>query len=548
MGSGQKTQRPENNMIEIRKYLFLAMPVIALGCGSADQTLVHDTASETEVEPSVLEETEIRKSSMYDAEFNAAASEFKVPAAVLKALAYSQTRYEMVTGEAEFEGQSARIGMMALTPEQLQLGATAAGVTVEAASTDVAAHIRAAAAYLGSIATAQNVTSTALQDWASVIGEYSGIEIAEAREAYVREEVFGAIVQGLGSVTDDLEASGQGLTEEDALASVGQGLAGPDYAASIWRPSPNTNARPSGTKVQLVVIHTCEGGYSGCWGWLANSRSGASAHYVVSTGTEISQLVREYNRAWHVGATYNPSYNGGVMSSLSGVSVNHFSIGIEHAGYASQKTFPATQMETSAKLVCNITRDHGIPRDRYHVVAHAKVQPYNRTDPGPNWPWTDYMYRINRACGTTTTTTTFSPIIIDSNNTKNNTARGYIKVSSNWDSSASTPGFYGTGYYFAGTLPVSDGAEFYFYLSANSTRTIDAWWVAGTNRSAGAPFVAFNAQGVKLGTKEVNQTINGGAWRTVGSFAFTKGWNKIVLSRWTGEEGKVVIADAVRVR
>ena len=59
---------------------------------------------------------------------------------------------------------------------------------------------------------------------------------------------------------------------------------GGDYPDAIWRASPNYSARPSGTagKVAMVIIHTCEGGYAGCWGWLRNSASGVSAHYVVS--------------------------------------------------------------------------------------------------------------------------------------------------------------------------------------------------------------------------------------------------------------------------
>ena len=110
-----------------------------------------------------------------------------------------------------------------------------------------------------------------------------------------------------------------------------------------------------------------------------------------------------------------------------------------------------------------------------------------------------------------------------------------------------TAGYYGSGYWFANTSPVSDAAEFSFYLSGAATRTVDAWWTSGTNRSATAPFIAFNAQGTKLGTVNVNQQANGGKWVQLGTYNFTAGWNKVVLSRWT-TEGKVVIADAVRIR
>ena len=120
-------------------------------------------------------------------------------------------------------------------------------------------------------------------------------------------------------------------------------------------------------------------------------------------------------------------------------------------------------------------------------------------------------------------------------------------MSANWTSSSSTAGYYGSGYWYATTKGVSDGATFSFYLAEGGTKTIEAWWTAGSNRSDKAPFVVFDASGTKLGTVHLNQRQNGSKWVPVGSFKFTKGWNKVVLSRWT-TEGSVVIADAIRVK
>jgi N-acetyl-anhydromuramyl-L-alanine amidase AmpD len=317
--------------------------------------------------------------------------------------------------------------------------------------------------------------------------------------------------------------------------------AGPDYAASIWRPSPNYNARPSTPGIKMIIIHTCEGSYSSCWSWLTNSASGVSAHYVVNeSGSEISQLVREVDRGWHVGATYSCSLNSNQECGLNGVSVNHFSVGIEHGGYASQTSFPAGQIDASAKLSCDIARDRSIPRDSYHIVAHGRLQPATRTDPGPNWPWSSYLSKINSYCGS-------SAITIDSNQANNDTSKGYIEVSANWASSSNVAGYYGSGYYAASTAAVSDPATFWFYLPAAGTKTIDAWWTAATDRSTTAPFIIWNSSGTKLATVNVNQQLNGGKWNTLGSWSFPAGWNKVQLSRWT-TSGYYVIADAVRVR
>ncbi|HEX2094790.1 MAG TPA: M12 family metallopeptidase [Longimicrobiaceae bacterium] len=140
-----------------------------------------------------------------------------------------------------------------------------------------------------------------------------------------------------------------------------------------------------------------------------------------------------------------------------------------------------------------------------------------------------------------------SAIIVDSNNANNNTSQGYIEVSANWISTSATAGYYGTGYYYASTQAVSDPAVFWFYLPSAGTRTVDAWWTTGTNRSTTAPFVAYNASGTEVGRVSVNQQVNGGKWNALGTWSFSAGWNRVVLSRWT-TSGYVVIADAVRVR
>jgi hypothetical protein len=137
-------------------------------------------------------------------------------------------------------------------------------------------------------------------------------------------------------------------------------------------------------------------------------------------------------------------------------------------------------------------------------------------------------------------------IIVDSNTANTDAAAARYEVSANW-SVGSSAGFYGTGYNFAATQAVSDAATFWFYLPAAGTRTIDGWWVAGTNRSTTAPFIAFNAAGTEVGRAAANQQINGARWVALGTYSFSAGWNKVQLSRWT-TAGYVVIADAIRVR
>lgn len=487
-----------------------------------------------------------------DTVFARAAAEYAVPAPILEAIAYTETRWEMVEGHEEFEGMAPAFGVMALRGENLREGARLAGVTVPEAQADPAANVRAAAALLRSWADETGEPRADLGAWADLVIRYSGIEVPEAQAEYAEDGVYGVL--RTGAEVTGLEGRVIGRVE---AAPVGAELRGvpdvpetrsmsADYGPAVWRPSPNYNSRPSGTSPGMVIIHTCEGSYSSCWSWLTNSSAGVSAHYVVNeTGSEISQLVRESKRAWHIGATYDCANNSNTECWRNGQSSNHFTIGIEHGGYASQSSFNTGMIQASAELSCDISEDWSIPRDRYHFVGHGQLQPYNRTDPGANWPWTDYMNRINAACGSGGGGGG-STIIVDSNNSLNDTNVGYVQTSSNWTASSHSTD-YNTGYWWAQTASVSDGATFWFYLPSAATKTVDAWWVAGTNRSSSAPFILYNASGTQLATKYVSQKSGGGQWNTLGTYSFTAGWNRVVLSRWTGASG-VVIADAVRIR
>ena len=494
----------------------------------------------------------------FDREFQAAGAEFDVPAAVLKAIAWTETRYSMVVGEEEHPGHPAAFGVMALSGARLEDGARLANVSVDDAKLVPLANVRAAAALLSSWANEAAIARGEVASWEPVVARYSAIELDTARTQYVRDNVFTAMKKGLGAVSVD--TSVYKLFPSEEYGPMNELLAaGPDYPGSIWRASGNYNSR-GGTKVGMVIIHTCEGGYSGCWSWLTNPNAQASAHYVVrEDGMEITQLVSEANRAWHIAASYNCNNNGGVDCNRNGTSSNNFTVGIEHGGYASQKSFPAGQIEASAKLVCDISKDHAIPRDRFHIVGHGKLQPYDRTDPGPNWPWAQYITRIDEICGTPPTPppppdpptnpppSSGGEIIIDSNNANNDPTKAKLFVSGNWTPSTNVKPFFGTGYYWADVAAVSDGAEFTFYLPQDETRTVDAYWPAASDRSSSTPFVVFNAQGQRIANVKVDQRTNGSKWNTIGTFAFTAGWNKVVLSRWAGT-GAIVVADAVRIR
>jgi N-acetyl-anhydromuramyl-L-alanine amidase AmpD len=518
-----------------------------------------------------------------EGEFMAASAEFGVPVSVLKAVAYAETQWMTVEGQEEFDGYAAGFGPMALRGDHLTRGAELLGLDVERVKTGRGDNLRAGAAVLSGYADEGKIDRDDLGAWAPAVARLAGIATEDAAISYVHHSVYGLIKNGLvvtdlaGEVISEIEAEPDVVP--DFPAPDGPVFAtNPDQPGAVWRGSPNFSARPASEsgKVKMVIVHSCEGAYAGCWGWLVNKQSAVSAHYVVKEdGSEISQLVKEKDKGWHIAATYKCSLNGNKECGLEGSGSNNFTVGIEHAGFAKQAAWNANLIDQSAKLVCGITQRNNIPRDKFHVVAHGQLQPYNRIDPGPNWPWATYFEKIAAHCGDgqdpppdpqdpppdpqdpppdpqdpppdpMNPPADPAEIVVDSNNGNNDAARAKFSASANWTVTAATAGYYGNNYLFAQTAAVADAAEFSFYLENAGTKQVDVWFTAGANRSPDAPVVAFDAQGTKLGSVNVNMQQGGKAWAPVGSFNFKKGWNKVALSRWT-TAGYVVIADAVRI-
>ena len=175
------------------------------------------------------------------------------------------------------------------------------------------------------------------------------------------------------------------------------GIASADVSkpAVKWDASPNYSAssRESSYNIDAVVIHTTEGSYSGAISWFNNPAAGVSAHYVISSTGEITQMVADDDIAWH--ATY----------------YNSRSIGIECAGYAGKaSTWTPALLDSLTKLVAWLCQEYDVPAvhpsgnaydysdDKYKatgLVAHGQIQPWNRTDPGAYFPWSSFVEDVN---------------------------------------------------------------------------------------------------------------------------------------------------------
>lgn len=158
--------------------------------------------------------------------------------------------------------------------------------------------------------------------------------------------------------------------------------------------SPNFGARPAGTSIDLVLIHSISlppGEYGGdaierlftnTLDWDAHPYYetirglSVSSHFVVRRDGELLQFVSCDERAWHAGA-----------SSWRGRSdCNDYSIGIELEGLEGQ-VFEAAQYRRLAALVKKLAKRYPVSM----VAGHEHVAPGRKRDPGTGFAWTRLM-------------------------------------------------------------------------------------------------------------------------------------------------------------
>ncbi|MGZ3236367.1 MAG: 1,6-anhydro-N-acetylmuramyl-L-alanine amidase AmpD [Burkholderiaceae bacterium] len=158
--------------------------------------------------------------------------------------------------------------------------------------------------------------------------------------------------------------------------------------------SPNFDARPDPTTIDLLVIHNISlppGQFGGPF--IADLFSNrldyeadpyfdqlrslrVSSHFLIRRDGSIVQFVSANDRAWHAG-----------ISSFCGRErCNDFSIGIELEG-TDFTPFEPTQYAALGKLTLALQRRYPLK----FVAGHEQIAPGRKTDPGPFFDWTCYQ-------------------------------------------------------------------------------------------------------------------------------------------------------------
>ena len=164
--------------------------------------------------------------------------------------------------------------------------------------------------------------------------------------------------------------------------------------------SPNQNARPDNTDIELLVIHNISlpSGEFGSlairqffcneldcnahpfYGEIAGLQ--VSAHLLIDRQGAITQFVPFSNRAWHAGE-----------SEFCGRgNCNDYSIGIEMEG-TDFEPFTESQYLSLAEVTKLLLAAYpAMSADK--IVGHSDIAPGRKTDPGPHFDWGRYRQSL----------------------------------------------------------------------------------------------------------------------------------------------------------
>ncbi len=364
--------------------------------------------------------------------FSSASQTYNVPVDLLKAVAYTQTRFtNMDASEEEKVSKNAPpvYGIMGLRNDNWFGHSLLEGAKlIDVSPVDVAANeslnIRAAAALLSSIADSLHINRSNINNWRPAIEKFSGIPQAYVQPFY-SYEVFKTLSTGVVSsgiripqnnevsisqFPDYVKPNGK-ITKIKTVQSA-------DYPPAEWLGSPNYT--PNNIQQLFLVVHVTQETFANTISLFEDPNYQASSHYLVrSSDGKIVQFVREHDKAWHARCW------------------NSYMIGVEHEGWVDQpEWFTKAMYESSAALFRHLVTAYNIPVDSNRIIGHyqwskswwvnwvdnvwnpahptASFDPTcnNHTDPGPYWNWPYYFNLIEQGASKASVVS-FSPALPD---------------------------------------------------------------------------------------------------------------------------------------
>ncbi|MFC8801278.1 N-acetylmuramoyl-L-alanine amidase [Promicromonospora sp. NPDC057138] len=386
-----------------------------------------------------------------DESFTAAAEVTGVPAHLLKAVSYMESRWDQHAGQASADGgygvfnlaggtglghaHGAGLPLSAIndkdgpareaTPE-LARAATLTGLDQATLRSDAQANVCGGAALLASYqaqavrdgavdAEPAAATSDSLTAWEDAVSRMSDTEGFATR-------VFTTLRDGAGTTTP---ADGAVILtgNRDVVVPRTAGTSDPEAdcpedLGCEWLPAPYEKASADlpdntddygnhdqadrtgegGPSLDYILIHDTETAYQPSVNLVQDPTYLAWNYTLRSEDGHVANHLDPADVGWHAGNWF----------------MNMHSIGVEHEGWAgSGAWFTEAMYQSSAELVRYLAAEHDIPLDRAHIIGHDQVPGilpgYTKNvhwDPGPYWDWDHYFELLGAPIGGDLETTT----------------------------------------------------------------------------------------------------------------------------------------------
>ncbi len=162
------------------------------------------------------------------------------------------------------------------------------------------------------------------------------------------------------------------------------------YPKAQWAPWLHRNPDASGppayyrgqNRPAAVVLHVMQGHLGTARDWARSGYHNASWHFSVGRDGSVHQHLEFGDGGYHAGITDAQAAAHPPLWRLwrgRGVNVNHYTIGVEHEGFAGQP-FTGAQAAASRDLCRWLAAELGIPLDRDHFPPHAAIDTVNRVN------------------------------------------------------------------------------------------------------------------------------------------------------------------------
>lgn len=379
-----------------------------------------------------------------DEAFTAAAEVTGVPADLLRAVSYLESRWDQHRGQASADGGYGVFNLEAghvpghahgtglplsavtdktgpareATPE-LARAASLTGLDQATLRSDAQANVCGGAALLASYqaqavrdgaadAAPATTSPDGLAAWQDAVSRMSDVE-------GFATQVYTILRDGAGTTTPDdgaviLAAHRDVVVPRDGSSSE-PGADCPEDLGCEWLPAPYEKASPDlpdntgdygnhdqadrtgadGPSLDYILIHDTETAYQPTVNLVQDPTYLAWNYTLRSADGHVANHLDPADIGWHAGNWF----------------LNMHSIGIEHEGWAGTGTWYTEAMyRSSAALVRHLAEEHDIPLDRAHVLGHDQVPGilpgYTKNvhwDPGPYWDWDHYFELLGAPIG-----------------------------------------------------------------------------------------------------------------------------------------------------